>query len=85
MANVKRRIRIDISPTEYIDVSVASNDSVSLTTTIDREHGSLYDAALDGVESLVMAFAALDSDIDESSFVRAIQEAVEAIANVYGD
>jgi hypothetical protein len=41
----------------------------------------LYNAAIDGLESLILAHACADVDIQSPAYVEGIETAVEAIAN----
>lgn len=49
------------------------------------KNASLYNAACDGVESMVLALAAEGYDVTDPRFLEAISTAADAIANNYPD
>ena len=57
--------------------TIASDLKVSGNTAVDRE----YSAAIDGLESLILAHACAGVDVKSPAYVEGIETAVEAIAN----
>lgn len=49
-------------------------------THLDR----LYNAAIDGIESLVLAHACAGVDVQSPAYIEGIETAVDAIANSFG-
>lgn len=45
------------------------------------DNGSLFNAAIDGLESLILSHARAGADVESPEYVEGIETAVEAIAN----
>lgn len=58
----------------------------SITSSLMSEEGLEdleYNAAINGIESLVLAMACEGLDVESKSFLRALETTVEAIGNQY--
>jgi|SRR5665213_2121837 len=58
-------------------------DESTASDTEEDEARAIYNAAIDGFESLVLAAACADVDVRAKSFINAVNTAVDAIANKY--
>jgi hypothetical protein len=56
-----------------------------LYSTIERDEDSLYSAAIDGMESLLLALYSAGIDCSTPAVREAVETAFEAIGNNYGD
>ena len=65
---------------------VEGGGSLSSNLHIDEPEGDekLYEAAINGLESLILSLASEGVDIATPSFVRSIEDSVQAIENHYG-
>jgi hypothetical protein len=59
--------------------------SGSLISTIDTGDNELYQAAIDGMESLLLALYSAGIDCSTTAVREAVETAFEAIGNNYGD
>lgn len=71
-------------PCYGIVVSVNGKNS-SITSDLHDEptgeHEEEYDAAIDAIESMILAHASAGVDIESPAYVEGIEAAVEAVAN----
>ncbi|MDG1950091.1 MAG: hypothetical protein P8J32_04745 [bacterium] len=59
-------------------------DGSALTSELkgeDNQEDELYNAAVDGIESLILAHAAAGIDIENPAYIEGIETAAEAAAN----
>jgi hypothetical protein len=77
-------IFFQVSANEYIAIEGAGTDVCRLESTIEKGRGK-YAAAIDGLESLILACASRGVEITSTAFCDAVTDAIEAIANHYGD
>lgn len=56
-------------------------DISSIMKNTDDEDDIEYNAAIDGIESLILAHACAGVDIESAAYIEGIQTAVEACAN----
>jgi hypothetical protein len=57
--------------------------SVDLKTQYHDKEDELYNAAMDGIESLILAHACAGVDIESPEYIEGVKTAVEACANNY--
>ena len=84
-------IKIIKLPVGGIEVSLAQSGDATITSELHEEpscvsegienYRSEYDAAIDGLESLILAHACAGIDISQTEYVEGIRTAVEAITN----
>jgi hypothetical protein len=58
-----------------------SISSTDLKTALNDPEDELYNAAMDGIESLILAHACADVDITTPYYLEGIENAVDACAN----
>lgn len=65
---------------------VEGGGSLSSNLHIEEPEGDerLYEAAINGVESLILSLASEGVDITTPSFVRSIEDSIQTIENHYG-
>jgi hypothetical protein len=74
-------------PKYGIQVTLDADDSGTITSDLHVEVGrnlvadELYNSAMDGIESLILACACAGIDIEDERFIEAITTSVESVAN----
>ena len=73
-------------PTQEGDIVITTDGSGSgfIESSLERDDNDAYNAAIDGLESLLLALAAQGLPVDSPKHVAAVQITLEAIANQYG-
>jgi hypothetical protein len=85
----KRRYSLSVD-NRKLKIKVDDNNLGVLTSTLKRPGAKeyadvLYNASIDGLESLLLACACAGVDVDSPQFTRAFETAYESICNVYGE
>jgi len=85
----KRKYSLSVDGQKLV-VKVDSNNVGVLTSTLKRRGAKeysdiLYNASIDGMESVILACACAGVDIDSPEYIQAFETAYEAIFNVYGN
>ena len=76
-----QNIRIEVGGKEEINITVESG-SGEVTSTIERDTPD-YNAAIDGMESLLLALACEELLTEGDALTRAVVTALEAMAEAY--
>jgi len=74
----------------HIEVTIDENGRGSITSelhdkAVETPMSQLFNAAMDAVESMVLAHACAGVDITAPAYIEGIETAVEAMANHFGD
>lgn len=72
-----------------IEYDETNNDYATITSDLKNGDGSLetlqYDAAMDALESMVLAHFCAGVDVTNSKYLEGIEVAFESISNHYGE
>lgn len=66
---------------QSIDITLNGSGGGTVSTTFGEDGETEYNAAIDGIESLLLALAIAGVDIETAQFREAIETAIEACAN----
>jgi hypothetical protein len=81
MSEVNHTIRFGAHRIEIYSDGVSGSIQTNLQTDHNEEGDEFYNAAMDGIESLLLALACEGIDVSTDKFKNAIEDAVEACAN----
>lgn len=80
-------IKLNLPGNQYIHLTPAENGSASMGSNLHEDPGvpgaATYNAAIDGLEALMMAQHCAGIDVTEPKYAEAVATALEAIANHY--
>jgi len=68
-----------------ININSQGGGGISSADLQDETAGPEYEAAIDGLLSLILAHACAGIDVKSPAYLQGIEVAVESIANDYGD
>lgn len=85
-----KTMKIDNSPSYYITVSVDDNESGIVQTDLMYKNAKspdakIWNAAVDGMLSLILAQACQGVDIEADEYKEAVETVLDSLSNTYGE
>lgn len=83
---MNKKLKITLSSGNTIDIELPANGGGYIYSDLVRGNDfaeAVYNAAIDGLESLILAHAVAGLDVESESYREGIETAVESINNNY--